>query len=46
VTRRALALLLAGVVLAGCGASKANDQQDPPRYRPNSNQNPGYDGSG
>ena len=47
--RRALALLLACAVLAGCGASgKSNqgNQQDPPRYRPNSNQNPGYDGSG
>ena len=44
--RRALALAFACLVLAGCGASKANNQQDPPRYRPNSNQNPGYDGSG
>ncbi len=44
--RRAAALLLACVVLAGCGASRANDRQDPPRMRPNSNQNPGYDGSG
>ena len=47
VRRRALALLLgAALVLAGCGASGANDRQEPPRMRPNSNQNPGYDGSG
>jgi len=35
-----------GVVLAGCGSSGASNQQEPPRQHPNSNQNPGYDGSG
>jgi hypothetical protein len=41
-----LALLVSVIVLAGCGSSASNNQQEPPRYRPNSNQNPGYDGSG
>jgi hypothetical protein len=44
--RRVLALLLGCVLVAGCGSSGASDRQSPPRYRPNSNQNPGYDGSG
>ena len=46
--RRALALLAILLVLSGCGgaASNYNDQKPAPRYRPNSNQNPGYDGSG
>jgi hypothetical protein len=42
-----LALLASGLILAGCASSGSNDQQQPPpRYHPNSNQNPGYDGSG
>jgi len=41
-----LALLAAGLVLAGCASSSSNDQQPQVPPRPNSNQNPGYDGSG
>jgi len=44
--RRILALLFTCVVVAGCGSSGASNQQEPPRQRPNSNQNPGYDGPG
>ena len=45
--KRAFALLAAALVLAGCGSSgSSNDQEPLPRYRPNSNQNPGYDGPG
>jgi len=35
--RRALALLAAGLVLAGCGTAAQNNQPDQPRLRPNSN---------
>ena len=44
--RRVLALLAAGLVLAGCGGSAANDRQPQAPPHPNSNQNPGYDGPG
>jgi hypothetical protein len=42
--RRALALVAALVVLAGCGSSGKTDTQPLPVYRPNSNQtgDPGY----
>jgi hypothetical protein len=41
--RRALALLVAVLALAGCGSAAQNDQPDQPRLRPNSNQNPDTD---
>ena len=44
--RRVLALLDVLLALAGCGSSASNNQQEPPPYPPNTNQNPGYDGSG
>jgi hypothetical protein len=41
--RRAIALFFAALVLAGCGSAARNDQPEPPRLRPNSNQNPDTD---
>jgi len=41
--RRALALLAALLVLAGCGSSVQNDQPPEHRLRPGSNQNPDMD---
>jgi hypothetical protein len=36
-------LLVAAVVLAGCGSSGRSDQPTQPRLHPNSNQNPDTD---
>jgi hypothetical protein len=42
--KRAVALLVAVLVLAGCGESAQNNNRpDPPRLRPNSNVNPDTD---
>jgi hypothetical protein len=41
--RRAIALLAAVLVLAGCGSASQNNEPTQPRLHPNSNQNPDTD---